>query len=47
MRFLTVKHYAYTLKYYLNNYFHVMKLLNMVMMRNFEVIAGQTLNYSV
>jgi hypothetical protein len=46
MKYCTVKDHLHNYKYYLNGYFFT-ELLNMAMVRNVEVMLGQTLNYSV
>jgi hypothetical protein len=46
VKFGAVKDYGYAYKFYLNN-FVLTKLLNMAMVRNFEVMLGQKLNHSV
>jgi hypothetical protein len=44
MKFGAVKDHGYSYKFYLKNY-SLAELLNMAVVRNFEVLLGQTLNY--
>jgi hypothetical protein len=43
MKFATVKDHGQTYRFYFNH-FCLTKLLNMAMVRNFEVALGETLN---